>query len=78
MKLYGYELSGNTYKVELLLNLLGLEYEFVRVDLMAGAHKKPDFLALNPFGQVPVLVDGDRVLQDAQAILTYLGTVYGG
>ena len=77
MKLYGHELSGNTYKVELLLNLLGLEYEFVRVDLMAGAHKQPDFLALNPFGQVPVLVDGDRVLQDAQAILTYLGGVYG-
>ena len=78
MKLYGHELSGNAYKVELLLNLLKLEYEFVRVDLMAGEHKQPDFLALNPFGQVPVLVDGDRVLQDAQAILTYLGGVYGG
>ena len=78
MKLYGHELSGNAYKVELLLNLLGLEYEFVRVDLMAGEHKQLDFLALNPFGQVPVLVDGDRVLQDAQAILAYLGGVYGG
>ena len=78
MKLYGYEMSGNAYKVELLLNLLGLEYEFVRVDLMAGEHKQLEFLALNPFGQVPVLVDGDRVLQDAQAILTYLGGVYGG
>ena len=78
MKLYGHELSGNAYKVELLLNLLGLEYEFVRVDLMAGEHRQPAFLALNPFGQVPVLVDGDRVLQDAQGILTYLGGVYGG
>lgn len=77
VKLYGHELSGNSYKAQLLLELLGVEYEFVRVDLMKGAHKQPDFLALNPFGQVPVLVDGDIVLPDAQAILTYLARRYG-
>lgn len=78
IKLYGHELSGNSYKVKLMLSLLGLDYEWVKVDLMAGAHKQPEFLALNPFGQVPLLVDGDKVLADAQAILVYLARQYGG
>jgi glutathione S-transferase len=77
LKLYGHELSGNSYKVKLLLCLLNLDYQEIKVDLMAGEHKKPDFLALNPFGQVPVLVDGDRFLADAQAILVYLARQYG-
>lgn len=77
IKLYGHELSGNSYKVKLMLSLLSLDYEWIKVDLMAGAHKKPDFLALNPFGQVPVLVDGNTVLADAQAILVYLARQYG-
>ncbi len=78
IQLYGHELSGNSYKVKLMLSLLGLEYEWIKVDLLAGAHKKPEFLALNPFGQVPVLVDGEMVLADAQAILVYLARQYGG
>ncbi|MEM9908843.1 MAG: glutathione S-transferase family protein [Cyanobacteria bacterium P01_D01_bin.44] len=76
-KLYGHELSGNVYKVRLLLSLLGVEPEVVRVDLMKGEHKTPDFLAINPFGQVPVLVDGETTLADAQAILVYLARRYG-
>ena len=78
IKLYGHELSGNSYKVKLLLALLALDYEWIKVDLMVGAHKQPEFLALNPFGQLPVLVDGDTVLADAQAILVYLARQYGG
>jgi glutathione S-transferase len=78
IKLYGHELSGNSYKVKLLLSLLALDYEWIKVDLMVGAHKQPEFLALNPFGQLPVLVDGDSVLADAQAILVYLARQYGG
>ncbi len=78
IQLYGHELSGNSYKVKLMLSLLGLEYEWVKVDLLTGEHKKPEFLALNPFGQVPVLVDGEMVLADAQAILVYLARQYGG
>ncbi|WP_250121404.1 glutathione S-transferase [Chroococcidiopsis sp. CCMEE 29] len=77
IKLYGHELSGNSYKVKLMLSLLSLDYEWIKVDLMAGAHKQPDFLALNPFGQVPVLIDGNMVLADAQAILVYLARQYG-
>ena len=76
LKLYGHEVSGNVYKVKLLLSLLKLEYEDVRIDLMKGEHKQPDFLAINPFGQVPVLTDGDLALPDAQSILVYLASQY--
>ncbi|NJN71939.1 MAG: glutathione S-transferase [Limnothrix sp. RL_2_0] len=75
--LYGHELSGNVYKVRLFLELLNVEYEFVKVDLMKGEHKKPPFLAINPFGQVPALVDGENTVLDAQAILVYLARTYG-
>ena len=76
--LYGHEISGNSYKARLLLSLLNLEYEWVKVDLMKGEHKSPEYLAKNPFGQVPFLVDGEIQLADAQAILVYLARQYGG
>lgn len=78
IKLYGHELSGNSYKAKLLLSLLGIEHEWIKVDLLKGEHKSPEFLSLNPFGQVPVLVDGDTIVSDAQAILVYLARRYGG
>ena len=78
IKLYGHELSGNSYKVRLFLDLLGLDYEWVKVDVMKGEHKSAEYLALNPFGQIPLLVDGDLQLADAQAILFYLAQQYGG
>ena len=77
IKLYGHELSGNVYKIKLLLSLLGIEYQFVRVDLMKGEHKTPEYLKLNAFGQVPLLIDDDKILPDAQAILVYLARQYG-
>jgi glutathione S-transferase len=78
IKLYGHEISGNCYKVRLMLSLLNLEYEWGRVDLMKGEHKSPEYLAMNPFGQVPLLIDGETQLADAQAILVYLARQYGG
>jgi glutathione S-transferase len=78
IKLYGHEMSGNSYKARLLLELLNIEYEWVKVDLMQGEHKSPEYLALNPFGQVPLLIDGETKLADAQAILAYLARQYGG
>jgi glutathione S-transferase len=78
IKLYGHEMSGNSYKPRLLLELLNIEYEWVKVDLMKGEHKSPEYLKLNPFGQVPLLIDGDTKLADAQAILVYLARQYGG
>ncbi|MFM6152275.1 MAG: glutathione S-transferase family protein [Cuspidothrix sp.] len=78
IKLYGHEISGNSYKVRLMLSLLNLEYEWIKVDLIKGEHKTPEYLAMNPFGQVPLLVDGEIQLADAQAILVYLARQYGG
>jgi glutathione S-transferase len=78
IKLYGHELSGNSYKARLFLSLLNLNFEWVKVDLMKAEHKSPEYLALNPFGQVPLLIDGDTKLADAQAILVYLARQYGG
>ncbi|MEI2415116.1 glutathione S-transferase [Orrella sp. JC864] len=72
MKLYHHPLSGHAHRARLFLSLLGLPHELVEVDLAAGAHKRPEFLALNPFGQVPVLEDGGTVVADANAILVYL------
>lgn len=78
IKLYGHEMSGNSYKARLFLELLQVDYEWIKVDLMKGEHKSPEYLALNSFGQVPWLVDGDITLADAQAILVYLAREYGG
>jgi glutathione S-transferase len=50
IKLDGHEISGNSYKVQLMLSLLNLDYEWIKVDLLSGEHKKPEYLALNPFG----------------------------
>lgn len=75
--LYRHPLSGHAHRVELMLSLLKLEYQLVDVDLMTGAQKQPDFLAKNPFGQVPVLEDGDITLWDSNAILIYLAHTYG-
>ena len=58
------------------MSLLGLPFELIDVDLAARAHKKPEFLAINPFGQVPVMVDGDVTLADSNAILVYLTLRY--
>jgi len=78
MKLYDLELSGNCYKVRLFLSLLDIKYELVPVDFMAKEHKSPEFLKLNPLGQIPVLEDGDLILRDSQAILVYLAKKHGG
>jgi glutathione S-transferase len=76
MKLY-YFPSPNPQKVRFGLLELGLDCETVAVDLTKGEHRKPEFLALNPFGRVPVLVDGDLTLPESHAILSYLGEKTG-
>jgi len=77
IKLYNYELSGNCYKLRLLMHMLGVDYEKMPVDFYPGKkHKSAEFLEINPFGQLPVLEDGALRLRDAQAILVYLATRY--
>jgi glutathione S-transferase len=75
--LYEYELSGNSYKVRLFLSLLGTPFDAVRVDLFKGEGQRPEYLAINPLGQVPALVDNGETLRDSQAILFYLARRYG-
>lgn len=76
IRLHTFALSGHAHRVELALSLMGLPFEKITVDLRQRAHKTPAFLALNPFGQVPAIEDGDVVLGDSNAILVYLATRY--
>jgi glutathione S-transferase len=75
--LYDHPRSGNCHKVRLLLSMLGLEYESRFVEVLEGVHNESWFVALNPLRQVPVLTDGDFLVQDSQAILVYLASRYG-
>ncbi|VVD86307.1 Disulfide-bond oxidoreductase YfcG [Pandoraea eparura] len=76
IRLYRHALSGHCHRVELMLHLLGLPYETIDIDLMAGEQKQPAFLAINPFGQVPAIDDDGRVIADSNAILIYLASRY--
>ncbi|MEL6312136.1 MAG: glutathione S-transferase [Pseudomonadota bacterium] len=77
MKLYHHPLSGHSHRARLFLALIGADVEVIDVDLAAGEHKSPEFLALNRFGQLPVLVDGDTVIADSNAILVYAAKKFG-
>jgi glutathione S-transferase len=70
--LYGIWLSGPTYKVGLALSLMGVPFSYVHLDLREGAHKTPEYIELNRYGQVPCLVDGKRALCQSASILEYL------
>jgi len=80
IRFYRFPLSGHSHRVELFLALLGLPVEPIDVDLIHQAQKRPDFLAKNPMGQVPVIEDGNAgepvVLADSNAILVYLANRY--
>ncbi len=76
MKLYDFPLSGHSHRVRAMLGLLSIDYEKYVVDLPNGEHKTPEFMAINPLGQVPALTDGDSNLRDSTAILTYLALKY--
>lgn len=61
-------------KVKWMLDALGRDYQWVHVDIMSGQSRTPEFLLLNPFGQVPLMVLGDgRALAQSNAIILYLG-----
>ena len=73
MKIYGDSISGNCLKVTWTADFLGLSYDWIEVDIMAGESRTPAFLALNPAGQVPVVVlDDGRPLSQSNAILLHL------
>ena len=73
MKIYGDSISGNCLKVAWTADSLGLPYDWIEVDIMKGESRTPVFLAMNPAGQVPVVVlDDGRVLSQSNAIIVYL------
>ena len=72
VRLHRFALSGHAHRAQLMLSLLGVPYEIAEVDLARGAQRTPAFLALNPFGQVPVIQDGEATVSDSNAILVYL------
>lgn len=72
-KVYGDYNSGNCYKVKLMLNLLGSEYEWVPVDILNGETQTPAFLEKNPNGKIPVLeLEDGTCLWESNAILNFL------
>ena len=74
--LHGYWRSGTSYRVRIALNLKGLAYEQVGIDLRTGAQAQPEFTALNPQGLVPALVTESGVLTQSPAILEWLEEAY--
>ncbi len=75
MRVYGDTQSGNCYKIKLLAALLDLKHEWVHVDILAGATRAEEFLAMNPNGKIPLLeLDDGRLLWESNAILNYLST----
>lgn len=74
MKLYMNPMSPNVRRVRLTAAVLGLQLEETNLDLAKGEHKQPEFLALNPNGAVPALVDGDFVLTESRVIMQYLAS----
>ena len=76
IKLYDFATSPNCQRVKVVLEEKGLDYETVPIDLRKGEQKAPEYLAMNPYGKVPVLVDGNTVLYESCIINEYLEDKY--
>jgi glutathione S-transferase len=72
LKLHYHPLSTYSRRVLIALREKGIEADLVPVDMAKGAHRAPDYLALNPYGRVPTLVEDGLVLYESTAILDYL------
>ena len=75
-RLYSYDESGNSYKIRLLAALLGIDLEIIEIDFLNDQQHSPEFLAVNPRGEVPTLVDGDKTFADSSSILVWLAGKY--
>lgn len=72
MQLYNFFRSGTSHRLRIALNLKGLAYDYIPIDLRTEQHLGADYKAMNPQGLVPALVDGDRVLTQSPAIIEWL------
>ncbi|HUN52419.1 MAG TPA: glutathione S-transferase family protein [Candidatus Sulfotelmatobacter sp.] len=75
--LYGFWLSGPSYKAALMLALCGIKFGYKSISLQQGAHKTPEYLALNRYGQVPTLKHGEHAIVQSNVILDYLSELAG-
>jgi glutathione S-transferase len=75
--LYGFATSAPTYTAALMLSLCKHPFSYIHVNLREGAHKQPDYLVKNRYGQVPALRDGQMVTVQSSAILMYLSDALG-
>ncbi|MBI2360506.1 MAG: glutathione S-transferase family protein [Deltaproteobacteria bacterium] len=76
IQLYDFASSPNCQRVKVVLAEKNLSYDAVPVDLRKGEQKKADFLKLNPYGKVPVIIDGDTVVYESCIINEYLEEKY--
>ncbi len=76
MKLYNFFRSGTSHRLRIALNLKGLTYDYVTVDLRTGQHLGAAFKAINPQGMVPALIDDDKVFTQSPAIIEWLEERY--
>jgi glutathione S-transferase len=76
IRVYSHPLSGHSHRVRLMLTLLDLPFEVIGVDVRGGETRSAGFLAKNPWGEVPVIEDGEAVIYDSTAILVYLALKY--
>ncbi len=76
IQVYSNPLSGHSHRVRLLLALLDLPFEVINVNVRGGENRSAEFLARNPWGEVPVIEDGEAVIYDSTAILVYLALKY--
>lgn len=76
VRIHHASLSGHAHRALVFATLAGIAHEAIEVDLANGAHQTPEFLAMNPNGQVPVIEDGETIIHDSNAILVYLARKY--
>ncbi|XP_047332998.1 glutathione S-transferase zeta class-like [Impatiens glandulifera] len=76
LKLYSYWRSSCSFRVRIALNLKGLDYDYLAVDLLKGDNHDPEFKKVNPIGYVPALIDEDVLIADSFAIILYLEEKY--
>ncbi len=77
MKLYSHPVSGNAHRARLFLSLIGADVEIIDVDFEKRAHKAPEYLALDRFGQIPLLDDDGIIVADSNSIMIYAAKKLG-
>ena len=77
MKLYYHPISGHAHRARLFLSLIEAEVDIIEVNLAKGEHKAPEYLAMDRFGQVPLLDDDGTIIADSNAIMVYAATKFG-